>query len=104
MAIRWDFQLLEKSKCHIYDQSKVRETTGQSSSTGLSLREDNEVNLSVKAISKMTKDKKLIWKNQHRSTYIIAFYGDMVGPVVEVIRTAHFDFVKAFATVSVESL
>lgn len=79
----------------------MRETTGQSSSTGLSLREDNEVNLSVKAISEMTKDKKFVWKNQYSFTYIIAY---MVCPVVEVIRAAHIDFVKVFATESIEYL
>lgn len=82
----------------------MRENTGQSSSTGLSLREDNEVNLSVKAISEMTKDKKLVWKNQYSFTYIIAFYDYMVCPMVEVIRAAHIDFVKVFATVSIEYL
>lgn len=52
----------------------------------------------------MTKDKKLVWKNQHSFTYIIAFYDDMVCPMVEVIRAAHIDFVKVFATVSIEYL
>ena len=52
----------------------------------------------------MMKDKKLIRKNQHSSTNTTAFYNEMIGSMDEVLRAAHIDFSKAFATVSTASL
>lgn len=48
------------------------------------------------------KDKKPVWKNQHSSTNMIAFYDEMIGS--EVIKAAHNEFNKAFAMVSIASL
>lgn len=51
----------------------------------------------------MMKVKKLIQKNQHSSTSTIAFYDEMIGSMDEVVRAAHTDLSKAFATVSIAS-
>lgn len=47
-------------------------------------------------------DKKLVWKNQHSSTNMIAFCDEVIGS--EVIKAAHNEFIKAFAMVSAASL
>lgn len=56
----------------------------------------------LEAIFGMMKDKKPVWKNQHSSTNMIAFYDEMIGS--EVIKAAHNEFNKAFAMVSIASL
>lgn len=67
----------KKSKCHIYHQSKFMELQdSQPYTVPLSERIMKEIFL--EDISRPVKDKKLIWRKQHRSTTRFAFYDSLL--------------------------